>query len=209
MDRNNEHMAAKPLIPTQVMSEFGDLTESAAYHDPTVMDRDLSYVPGFSEMRRRHALEFAEAKAGKRDWKDVFALPVNLRWARAQNKAGQPDNEKPFHHAMRGYKNVNAKEHKGKDWLKDLPPGCETLADGTIRRGDTILMYCDREQAARNELAKRVATEERLKGQESAFLQALKEVQGVERPGIAIPDEAAPTVERIERGEPIFGKKGK
>lgn len=193
-------MAAKPLINTAALSEFGDLTETAQFHDPSLMDRDLSYVPGFSEMRRRHAIEFAEVKAGLRDPKDLFKLPVNLRWARCQNRAGQTDTTKPHAHGAKGFRFVNTKEHKGQDWLKALPPGAEEMADGTIRRGDTVLMWQSQEDAAKSELAKRVATEQRLTGQESVFLQNLQN---------AAAKGADPSVEKMEQGQAVFGKKDK
>ena len=193
-------MAAKPLINTTALSEFGDLTETAAFHDPTLMDRDMSYVPGFSEMRRNQAIKMAEYAAGKCAKEDIPFLPVNLRWARVQNRAGQTDTSKAHAHGGKGYKFVNVKEHVGQDWLKALPPGAEQMADGTIRRGDTALMWCPREAAAKSELAKRVQTEQRLTGTESVFLQNLQNQAA---------KGADPVVEKMDQGQPVFGKKQK
>lgn len=189
----------RQLIETQAVSEFGDLTESAAFHDPTIMDRDATYVPGYSEGQRLVSTKLAEFQQGKIAKGDIPFQSVRLRWARSQNRSGTPDTMKTHAHGQKGYRLVN-KEHVGQSWLKDLPPGCEVLPDGSIRRGDTVLMYCSREDAAKSELAKRVATEERLTGTESTFLQNLQSIQGA-------PKDAAPTVVKLGKDEPVFGKK--
>ena len=72
-------MAKVPLIETQSLSEFGDLREQAQFYDPTGMDRDYSYVPGFSEMRRAHETKKGEYFRGEAKRSDVTILPVNWR----------------------------------------------------------------------------------------------------------------------------------
>lgn len=178
-----------PLIETQAMSEFGDLRDQAAFYNPDGMDRDHTYVPGFSEMRRTVAIQMAEVKKGVRAVKDVQTLPVNLRWARGQDVQGRPDSTKQFGHGRKGYRlaNGNTKEKGGdvgNDWLKELPPGTQLMADGTIRNGDAVLMVCDKDQAARNEFNKRRLTEERVKGAEGAFARMVETARGV-NPGAA------------------------
>lgn len=175
------------------MSEFGDLRDSAAFYDPNVMDRDHSYVPGFSDMKRDIGVQMVEVKHGRRSPKDVGKLPVNLRWARAQNVAGAPDSTKQFGHSRKGYRLVN-KQDVGQAWLTEVPPGCQIGADGTIRNGDTVLMVCDQGTAARNELVKRRATEERVKGAEGAFASMIESSRGVSK-------GAAPYTE-VKPGEP-------
>lgn len=190
----------RQLIETQAVSEFGDLTESAAFYDPNLIDRDHTYVPGYSEGQRKVATALNEFHQGRIAKSDIPFQQVRLRWARSQNRAGNPDTAKTYAHGNKGYRLVNADEHKGQAWLTQVPPGADIMADGSIRRGDTVLMYCSREDAAKNELAKRVATEERLTGTESTFLQNLQAVQGA-------PKDAAPTVQKLGKGEPVFSKK--
>lgn len=170
-----------PLIETQAMSEFGDLRDQAQFYNPDGMDKDPSYVPGFSEMKRDVALQMAEVTRGLRHPKDVTPLPVNLRWARNQNIKGDPDNTKQFGHSQKGYQLVTKDDIGKRDWLTALPPGTRVAADGTICRGDTALMWCPKEQAAKNEFAKRRMTEERTKGAEGAFAQMIENARGVSR----------------------------
>lgn len=163
-------MPARPLVPSQPLSEFGDLHQSADFNDPHLMDRDGSYVPGFSEMRRDRDIKVAEYQAGKIPASSVPSLPVNLRWARNQLKNGSPDNSKPFVHGRKGYRAVTA-DQAGAAWLTELPPGAQIGPDNTIRNGDCILMVADAKDAGRSERAKQRLTQERLKGIEYSFEQ--------------------------------------
>lgn len=167
-------MAKVPLIQSAPLSEFGDLPTSPEFLDPSVMDRDQSYVPGFSEMRRDRDIKVGEFRKGKIDRAEVPSLPVNLRWARVQNKKGEPDSSKPFTHGRKGYRLVNAKTDVGQDWLKELPPGSQKLADGSIRNGDCVLMVADAKDAARNDAIKRRVTQERLGATANSFEQNLQ-----------------------------------
>jgi hypothetical protein len=108
---------ARPLTASAPLSEFGDLHQSADFNDPHLMDRDGSYVPGFSEMRRDRDIKVAEYQAGRIPASDVPTMTVNLRWARCQTKAGTPDNAKPFVHGRKGYRAVT-KEDAGQPWLR-------------------------------------------------------------------------------------------
>src|SRR5687768_4419481 len=117
------------------------------------MDRDHSYVPGFSEMRRNRDLKLGEVRAGLASPSELKALelPVNLRWARNFKRDNKVDTSKPFSHTRRGYRLVTKQEHEGQPWLTLLPPGTEVNADGSIQNGDTVLMWCSKEDAATNE----------------------------------------------------------
>ena len=175
-------MAKVPLVETAPLSEFGDLLESADFNDPHGMARDSTYVPGFSEMRREYATKAAEYERGQRGQgpqisrDQVPTLDVNLRWARNQAKDGKPDNVKPFGHSRLGYRMVT-KDDVGQPWLKELPGGAFVQADGTIRNGDTVLMVTDRRNAARNELQRRLRTEERVTGTVNSFSHAIEEAK--------------------------------
>lgn len=175
-------MAKVPLISTSPISEFGDLLDSADFHDEHGMAQDVTYVPGFSEMRRAHAIKAAEYERGLRGQgpqisrDEIPILDVNLYWARNQNKKGEPDNTEAFGQSRRGYQFVT-KDDVGKPWFKELPGGALVQSDGTIRNGDCVLMVCDRKSAARNELQQRLRTEERVTGTINSFSHAIEEAK--------------------------------
>jgi hypothetical protein len=52
------------------------------------MDADLTYVPGFSELRLARDKAIVEVMQGRRRANEVPSLPMNFRWARFQNKKG-------------------------------------------------------------------------------------------------------------------------
>lgn len=150
----------RPLVETAIRTEFGDVQEDASFHDVAGADRDLTYVPGFSEMRRARDTVAADVASGKlpRHQAKQTPLPVNLRWTRATTPKGAPDAMKQIASGNLGYRAVT-KDMIGKEaWLKALPPGAVVQADGTIMKGDTILMVADGKQAARNAARKQVAT---------------------------------------------------
>lgn len=168
--------ARVPLVPSASLSEFGDLHDHAEFYDPNGQGADQSFVPGFSEMRRQSAIELAEYQRGLRTADAVTKLPVNLRWARSQNRRGDPDTVKPFGHGRKGYRIVT-KADVGQPWLKEMPPGSQVGADGAIRNGDTVLMVADAKDAAKNELARRIATEQRVSGYQDSFANAVAEAK--------------------------------
>lgn len=175
--------AIVPLINSEPVSEFGDLRTRAEFYDPNAQDRDGTYVPGFSEMRRERDLQLGQYARGSIRGQDVRTLPVNMRWARNQSKAGEPDNSKLFHHSRRGYRLVTKEDIGKQPWLKELPSGAMIDAAGNVRNGDTVLMVCDKDSAAKNLYNQRVRTEERVTGTVNAFSAALKEA-GVRSKGV-------------------------
>lgn len=179
-----------PLIPSHALTEFGAVETSAVFSDPTIMDRDHSYVPGWSDLRRQRDGQLAEVVAGKRAANTVMTLPVNLRWARNQDKTGSPDSSKVFGHGRKGYRLVDANKDKKEPWFTALPPGTTVAADGSIRNGDTVLMVATAADAGRSALAKQMETERRVTGAVNTF------AQNVERAG-GIPKGADPTITKL------------
>ena len=155
-------MAQRPLVPTMIRTEFGDVQEDASFYDVGGADRDLTYVPGFSDMRRERDLELAAVASGKkaRHEAKIAPLPVNCYWARTHKVGGgAPDNSKQIAHGNDGYKVVHKDDIGKQPWLKALPPGATIDADGAIRKGDSILMVTDAKTAGRNAARKQVATQ--------------------------------------------------
>lgn len=152
-------MARKPLIETATVDEFGHFDDT----DLLFSDRpDVTYVPGFSDIRRERDIQIAEVVHGDRDPKTVRKLPVNVRWSRSQtiNKQ-EPDSRKIIQAEMDGYR-AATKADIGSEWLTALPPGAKIQADGSITSGDTKLMVAPAEVAARNRGRKKKLTEAQL-----------------------------------------------
>lgn len=153
-------MPKRPLVNTAIRTEFGDVLDDASFYDASSVDRDLSYVPGFSEMRRERDLEMAAVAAGRKDKRDarIDPLPVNLRWVRKSTPRGAPDGMKQIASGNFGYRAVNKDQIGKQDWLTEMPPGATLAADGSIEKGDTVLMVCDGRTAARNAARKAAQT---------------------------------------------------
>jgi hypothetical protein len=162
----------RQLIETYVAPEFGELKNEPEFSD-TFGKRDLTFVPGFSDLRIARDLAVAEVRKGLRDGATVPTLPVNLRWARSQRKDGTPDSRKMISAGNLGYK-VVTKEDIGQPWLTALPGGAAIAADGTIRLGDTTLMVATAEKAGKNAFAKRAKVEQQMAGAMAGFEAAAK-----------------------------------
>jgi len=168
----------KPVVPSGIMTEFGPLLDDPkTLMDEMGMNRDMTYVPGFSDLRR--AADLVRAENGRDGGnRPVPALPVNLRWARRTRASGVPDNSRIVAHQRSGYRPVTEAD-KGKEWLTDLPAGCSVLPDGTIGNADMQLMVCDQRTAARNEASKRLRWMElNTASQEEAIRKASSKVKG-------------------------------
>lgn len=156
-------MPVRELVPTMIRTEFGDVLDSPEFYDVGGADRDLTYVPGFSDMRRTRDLAFADIASGKRQRHEVEVapLPVNCRWTRTTTVKGEPDGRKQIASGNLGYTAVNKTQIGKVPWLTALPPGATIDPDGAIRKGDTILMVTDAKNAGRN-VARRTAQTQRL-----------------------------------------------
>jgi len=132
-----------PILNTEPPPEFGELTEMPEFHDTMGMDRDYTYVPGFSELRRTRDIEIGEVVAGRRSAKDVTTLPVNFRWSRCQSKGGQPDSSKVIRAGNRGYVAVTKADIGEGKLIPSMPAGAAQQADGTIRRGVQVPIFAD------------------------------------------------------------------
>ena len=164
----------KPVVRSGIVTEFGMLED-----DPNTlmnemgMNRDVTYVPGFSDMRR--AADFARSERG--DGKPQ-PLPVNVRWARRTKANGLPTSERLVAHRRNGYRPVT-KDDVGKPWFLEVPAAADILPDGTIGNADMQLMVCDAKTAAKNEATKRLRWMElNTASQEDAIKKASTQVKG-------------------------------
>jgi hypothetical protein len=167
-------MSEKPVVRSGIVTEFGLLEDDpATLLDETGMARDITYVPGFSDMRR--AADFARSERGN---KNPQPLPVNLRWARRTRANGTPTNERTVAHQRTGYEPVT-KEDLGQPWLTHLPAGASILPDGTVATADMQLMKCSQKTAQRNEARKQLRWMElQTASQEEAIKKASTQVKG-------------------------------
>lgn len=149
----------RPLVPTAIRTEFGDVLEDEDFYSHQI-GRDLSYVPGYSDLRRARDLALGEYAAGKIKFQDVPTLPVRMQWVRdTKIRTGGPDNTQSLRYGIDGYRSVS-KSDIGQPWFTGMPAGAKELADGSIHdSGDCILMVCDQKHAARNAAHQRRATE--------------------------------------------------
>ena len=137
----------RELIATKPVSEFGET-------DPSLGDMgdgkiDLTYTPGWSELRKRRDEEVAEWVGGTRHGKDVMVLPGNLRLVRRTSVSGELDGKKSMAAHNTGGRLVTSQDI-GQPWFTAMPPGAKALLDGTIvnAAGDCQYMWWEAPQAA-------------------------------------------------------------
>ena len=103
-----------------------------------------------SEIRRCLEVAGVNVPAGQIRAKDIPTLPARLQWVRTSKVlSGRPDNTKTVDAGQNGYRLVT-KADIGQAWFKSVPLGAKEEADGSFLKGDTVLMVCDAQSAARN-----------------------------------------------------------
>ena len=139
-----------PLIAAGDRDTFGNAREQDAFY---ATGQDVTYVGGYSDIRRENS---------RRQLRGQKPLPLKARlhWVRNLTPGGKPDARDISSHKALGYQFVT------KDNLPTLgfeAPASAQLdaATGHYILGDTVLMFCPRDLAARNENVLRRATEER------------------------------------------------
>ncbi len=112
--------------------------------EPPLGGWDSSYVPGYSDIRHFNDL-------ATRDGKKLMELAVRLQWARWE---GEQHNRDLLPWLRQGYEFVVVDQADKARWFRDLgygfPPAARVDAQGYVRRDDTVLMFCDAAQAAKN-----------------------------------------------------------
>lgn len=167
----------RPLIPTTIRTEFGEVIEDGSFYEAAA--RDLTYVPGYSELRRSRDKMVGEIRQGKlpADTK-VPTLPVRLQYVRTAKASGSPDSYKQVQYGSDGYREVTEAD-VGQPWLKAMPAGAKVGAGGAVHQGDCVLMVCDAPRAARNSAVIQRQTERMTKDTAAANLMKL----GAQRQG--------------------------
>ncbi len=171
----------RPLIVSKPVDEFGEITAELEEMDQTNMAADMTYVPGWSELKYQRDAALADLAAGRGTAAEVPSLPVNVRLVRRSGLNGNTDGRKLMMAFNNGYKPIT-KKHIGQAWFTALPPGARELEDGSIvnAAGDCQYMYCEGPRAALN---KRRAVEKMLAHAENAGLNPVDD-DGTPTPGI-------------------------
>ena len=145
----------KPLVTAAVMTEFGPVLEDPSFLDPHGASGDLTWTPGWSELRRQRDLahaEYVKTYSRQPTAKDLPTLPGQLVLARrSKPMSGLPDNTDVLTFGQEGFR-VVTKDDIGKAWFcpdRKLPVGSEILADGTVVKGDAVYMWADAGSAAK------------------------------------------------------------
>ena len=138
-----------PLIPVGDRDTFGNAREQSDYY----LTQDVTFVKGYSDVRKENAARQVRKER-------PLPLKARLHWARNASPGGKPEAHDIAYHQSIGYQFVT------KDNIATLgfePPASGQLDPTTGRYlcGDTVLMFCPRDLAARNENVLRRATEER------------------------------------------------
>jgi hypothetical protein len=158
----------KQLVNANLITEFGGVEETPDFRNEGVAQHDYTYVPGFSDLRRKRDTELGQLARNEIRANEVSTLPVNVRWYRTvQGKGSEPDMMRAYAAQNQGYKAVT-KADIGQPWLTRLPPGAIEAPDGTIRSsgGDLALYVINQQGAARNAYRKKKATEDMIDGME-------------------------------------------
>jgi hypothetical protein len=139
-----------PLKQSAPVSEFGEMPLGAV-DESQGAPADLTYVPGWSELRYERDVQMAEYAQGARPASEVDALPGNVRWTRRMTAAGKEDGKKLMLSKNAGYIALTS-DDVGSPWLTSLPVGAVVQTDGTITNaaGDCVLTYADAVSAGRN-----------------------------------------------------------
>ena len=161
----------KPLVATAIRTEFGEVIEDAAFYENA--HRDLTYVPGYSDLRRARDKKLGEISQGKLPkHTKVDTLPVRLQWVRTAKASGAPDSYKQVQFGTDGYREVTQAD-VGQEWLTAVPAGAQVGPGGAIHQGDCVLMVCDAPRAARNAAVVQRHTERLTKDAPAANLMKL------------------------------------
>lgn len=151
----------RELIPTGILTPFGEVMDDPANPIEDMLEPDVTWTKGWSDIRLERDKQLAEVAQGKRSPRDVRTLPGNLRLVRRSTVNGKPDGAKQIKAGNSGYRPVT-KQDVGSEWFKEIPQAATVFPDGSIGLGDCVYMWADGQAAARNVVRKERLTQERL-----------------------------------------------
>lgn len=150
-------MDKKPLISIGDRDAFGSAREQDSFYDLDQQAQDVTWIPGYSDKRRQNT--FADTEQGRQAGVKKVRIENRMHLARTQTPSGKPDSRDVTSRINQGYRYVT-KENIASLGI-EAPPSAQLDAAGHYVIGDTVLMYCPRDVAARNENVLRRATDER------------------------------------------------
>lgn len=148
-------MAPKPVVRPLISAKArdavaGGVRETREFAED--MGQDLTFVPGYSDKRRRMDADIARGRVPEE------RLNVRLQYVTCEQRNGKPFTQKISQYRGLGYRFV---EFDNPPPGITVPVGAFRSADGRVQVGDAQLMYCDAATAARNESHGRSAIDER------------------------------------------------
>lgn len=165
----NDPFKPKPLVSANVLTEFGGVEMTPEFMNEGPAQRDYLYVPGPSDRRYERDIALSALHRGEIKANEVPTLEHNVRWFRIVSGAGSdPDMKRTVTAKTQGYRPVLWDEIGEGRVITDYPPGAMKAPDGTVRLagGDQALFICDRANAARNAMRKKIRTEDSVDGME-------------------------------------------
>ena len=136
-------------IEVKERNPYGESISEAVVNDP---GRTSTYVGGYSDLRAQNEVEAHKGNA-------IRPLSRRLQWARAERPNGDADGRRVAHWKKKGYSVPT--------WDEAIAAGLDISAsaaikgpDGTVRLGDTVLMWAPAPVAAAHYKAQREATRE-------------------------------------------------
>lgn len=143
----------RPLVAAGERAFKGETRESADFYDPMVA-QDYTFVPGYSDKRRINDERMRKGQA-------PLPMPYRFQLVPTTKPNGQPDNRRVAEWSMKGYRKVSKADIESGSLGIKMPPAAVITADGAVRIGDSDLMYCGADNAAKEEARGRSAIEAR------------------------------------------------
>ena len=143
----------RPLIVAGERAFKGETREAATFYDPMVA-QDYTFVPGYSDKRRANDERMRKGLA-------PVPMPYRFQLVPVTTPAGRPDGRRIAEWSMKGYRKVSKADIESGSLGITMPPAAIITADGAVRIGDSDLMYCGADNAAREEARGRSAIEAR------------------------------------------------
>ena len=137
------------VIEVKERNPWGETLNDAVVNDP---GRTSTYVEGYSNTRSTNEMEAAKGR-------NTTPLKRRLQWVRVERPNGDADGRRVAHWRKKGYTVPKWDEAIAEGYGIDVGAG-QKGTDGSIRLGDTMLMWATADVAAAHYQAIRQATRE-------------------------------------------------